>query len=166
MAESIIHKRLTYYSRSFNNVGTVNVLMVSVSQIYLDTVGKDLYVTREVQSKKRQYSLKVHTCKTILDVLENMPDEFYVDFIVFIIDPGVGNCLYEIETNLTFIDSCFPREKMCIVVPEASFLKSMVSPIQIWEFARKYQLNVINGQIKNTKYDGGLHRAAQWTSYA
>lgn len=37
---------------------------------------------------------------------------------------------------------------MCIVVPEASFLKSMVSPIQIWEFARKYQLNVINGQIK------------------
>lgn len=70
--------------------------MVSVSQIYLDTVGKDLYVTREVQSKKRQYSLKVHTCKTILDVLENMPDEFYVDFIVFIIDPGIGNCLYEV----------------------------------------------------------------------
>ena len=139
----------------------------------MEEIGHNLYVTREVQREKRTYSLKVHTCKFITDVLEYMPEEFYVDYIVFLLKPEMGNCLTEVKqknlfamlkivtyqfvfffffpqvsNNLMWIDSNFPKEKICLVNPNATFLDSTVSPNDIWEFAIEHQFNVINGQIK------------------
>ena len=68
----------------------------------MEEIGHNLYVTREVQREKRTYSLKVHTCKFITDVLEYMPEEFYVDYIVFLLKPEMGNCLTEVKQKNLF----------------------------------------------------------------
>ncbi|EEB10179.1 conserved hypothetical protein [Pediculus humanus corporis] len=148
MAGYIGEKRLNYFSKALTTDGTLNVLLVCTFQPYLEEIGHNLYVTREVQREKRTYSLKVHTCKFITDVLEYMPEEFYVDYIVFLLKPEMGNCLTEVSNNLMWIDSNFPKEKICLVNPNATFLDSTVSPNDIWEFAIEHQFNVINGQIK------------------
>lgn len=71
--------------------------LVSTSQEYLEKLANNLFIVREVQMEKRTYHLKVHTCKNIIDVLENMPEEMYVDYIIFVLETTVGNCLTDVK---------------------------------------------------------------------
>lgn len=56
--------------------------------------------------------------------------------------------ILQVENNLTWLDSSFSREKICLVNPESTYSKSMVTPSEIWEFAKQHQFNLINGHIK------------------
>lgn len=143
---------------------------MSPSQKYLEELQKSLYTTRSSQEQKRNYSINVHICKSITDATDLSPENFKVDYVVFLVNLVNYNCLeevnqisvlevsknnfnfnkkncFQLECHLKFLKPYFRREKICLVNPNPSYVDSVIQPEVLWEFAKFHQLNLLNGKV-------------------